>query len=217
MTAKQDEAYNKFREAIFNRSFKPGQFLTQAEIVNKLDISLGPLRDAMKRLECEELIFVIPQRGIQIALPNIKDIKEAFQLRILLEKEAVRYFTKNSSRTALDKLESVTRDLATKNLKPSRTDSLLSSALDADCSLHLTIINEMRNNQLKNIYQVVFDKVRIAWLATSYTQEIVQPVMEEHMQIIRAIKSGEPEKAAIAVEKHLILSLRRIMGVSENL
>lgn len=217
MTAKQDEAYNKFREAIFNRSFKPGQFLTQTEIVNKLDISLGPLRDAMKRLEWEELILVIPQRGIQIALPNIKDIKEAFQLRILLEKEAVRYFTKNPSRTALDKLESVTRDLATKNLKPSRTDSILSSALDADCSLHVTIINEMRNNQLKNIYQIVFDKVRIAWLATSYTQEIVQPVMEEHMQIIRAIKSGEPEKAAIAVEKHLILSLRRIMGVSENL
>ena len=41
--------------------------------------------------------------------------------------------------------------------------------------------------------------------------------MKEHIQIINAIKGGDPEKAAKAVEKHLIISLRRIMGVSDNL
>ena len=94
MTAKRDEAYDKFREAIFRRIFKPGQFLTQAEIVKKLGMSLGPLRDAIKRLEWEELVLVAPQRGLRIVLPNIKDIKEAFQLRIILEREAVRNFTR---------------------------------------------------------------------------------------------------------------------------
>ena len=217
LTAKQDEAYSKFKEAIFNRSFKPGQFLTQAEIVKKLDISLGPLRDAMKRLEWEELIFVIPQRGLQIALPSVKDIKEAFQLRIIFEKEAVRCYAKNPSQAILEKLETATRELVDKHPNSFPDNGILSNALDVEIALHVTLINEMKNDQLRNFYQVVFDKVRLAWLATSYTQEIVPPVMEEHLKIIRAIRFGEPEKAAMAMEKHLILSLRRIMGVSEHL
>lgn len=217
MTAKQDEAYGKFKEAIFNRTFKPGQFLTQAEIVKKLDLSLGPLRDAMKRLEWDELILVIPQRGLQIVLPNIKDIKEAFQLRIIFEKEAVRCFTRNPSQTILGKLESATRQLVSEHPNSSQSNGILNTALDVDHFLHMTLIDEMGNNQLRKFFQIVFDKVRLAWIATSYTQDIIQPVMEEHIQIIRAIKGGEPEKAAKAVEKHLIVSLRRIMGVSDNL
>jgi len=117
VTVKRDEAYQKFRNAIFNRTFKPGQFLTQAEIIKELGISLGPLRDAAKRLEWEELILLIPQRGLQIALPNIN------------------------------------------------------------------------------------------------TQNIIQPVMEEHLDVIEAVKFGNPELAAQAMEKRLNQSLRSIMGV----
>jgi DNA-binding GntR family transcriptional regulator len=217
LTAKQDEAYNKFKDAIFDRTFKPGQFLTQADIVKELDLSLGPLRDAMKRLEWEELILVIPQRGLQIVLPNIKDIKEAFQLRIIFEKEAARCFTRNPSQIILEKLESATHRLVSERPGSSKSNGILGNALDVDCFLHMTLIDEMGNNQLSNFFQIVFNKVRLAWIATSYTQEIIQPVMEEHMQIIEAIKGGDPEKAAKAVEKHLIISLRRIMGVSDNL
>ena len=213
MSTKREEAYHKLREAIFSRTFKPGQFLTQSEIVKELGISMGPLRDAIKRLEFEELVCVIPQRGLQIALPNIKDIKEAFQLRIILEKEAVRSFTRNPSRTILDKLRTATRELAGKCPDPSRARGILSHALEIDYSLHVTLINEMKNDQLNNFYRLVLDKVRIAWMAASYTKEIVQPVMKEHMEIIEAIKRGDRELAARAMEDHLNQSLRRIMGV----
>ena len=213
MTVKRDEAYQKFRAAIFNRTFKPGQFLTQAQIIKELGISLGPLRDAAKRLEWEALILVIPQRGLQIALPNIRNIKEAFQLRIILEKEAVRCFTKNSSRAVLEKLESATRKLAAKRSEPSQSEGILNDALEVDYSLHIALIDEMKNDQLRNFYQVIIDKVRVAWLSTSYTREIIRPVMEEHIEVIEAVKSGDPELAAQAMEKHLNQSLRRIMGV----
>ena len=213
MTAKREKAYNKFRTAIFSRTFKPGQFLTQAEISKKLNISLGPLRDAIKRLEWEELVFVIPQRGLQIALPNIKDIKEAFQFRIILEKEAVRYFTKHPSQAVLVKLESATHALAKKHQAMSLEENILNQALDLDYSLHEMLINELKNNQLKQFYQVVFDKIRIAWIVNSYTHKIVKPVMEEHIQIIDAIKTGDPKLAAHVMERHLNQSLRRIMGV----
>jgi DNA-binding GntR family transcriptional regulator len=217
LTAKQDEAYSKFKDAIFDRTFKPGQFLTQAEIVKELDLSLGPLRDAMKHLEWEELILVIPQRGLQIVLPNIKDIKEAFQLRIIFEKEAARHFTRNPSETILGKLESATHRLVSERSSSSQSNGILDIALDVDYFLHMTLIDEMGNSQLRKFFQIVFNKVRLAWLATSYTQKIIQPVMEEHIEIIKAIKGGDPEKAAKAVEKHLIVSLRRIMGVSDSL
>ena len=55
-----------------------------------LDVSIGPLREAIQQLMWEELVHVHPQRGIQIAQTNIKQVREAFQLRKILEKEAVR-------------------------------------------------------------------------------------------------------------------------------
>jgi DNA-binding GntR family transcriptional regulator len=213
MTTKSDNAYHKVRNAIFRGDFLPGQFLTQAEIVEKLGMSVGPLRDAMKRLAWEELVDVIPQRGLQIVLPNLKDIKEAFQLRIFFEKEAVRTFTQNPKPALLRKLETATHKLVSKpnNIVP--PNDVLSHALDLEYSLHMTFINEMKNDQIKKYFRIIFDKIRLTWIAASYTQEIIQPVMDEHMDVIRAAKRENPDRAAKAIEVHLNNSLKRIMGL----
>src|SRR6187399_164562 len=63
----REVAYDRFKVELFKRNLAPGQFVSQVELCELLDVPLGPTREALKRLEAESLVRLIPQRGIQIA------------------------------------------------------------------------------------------------------------------------------------------------------
>jgi len=63
----REVAYERFKVQLFKRNLVPGQFVSQGELCELLDVPLGPTREALKRLEAESLVRLIPQRGIQIA------------------------------------------------------------------------------------------------------------------------------------------------------
>src|SRR5581483_9745352 len=85
-------AYERFKMELFRRNLQPGQFVSQGELCALLDVPLGPTREALKRLEAESLVRLIPQRGIQITQIGVQLIHEAFEFRTVLELAAVRRF-----------------------------------------------------------------------------------------------------------------------------
>ena len=88
----REVAYERFKAQLFKRNLAPGQFVSQGELCELLDVPLGPTREALKRLEAENLVRLIPQRGIQITDIGVTLIHEAFQFRTVLELAAVRRF-----------------------------------------------------------------------------------------------------------------------------
>jgi DNA-binding GntR family transcriptional regulator len=210
---KKSLAYDLIKEKIFSRVLKPGQFVTQAELVKLLGVSLGPLREAIQQLMWEELVLVHPQRGIQIAQTNIRQVREAFQLRKILEKEAVRNFIENVSDENLGLLRKAINEIVRRNKAAAGDKTLLIDVLNVDFTFHETIVNELNNDLIRQVYSRNFDKIRIAWLESAYTSEIVAPAMKEHSLILEAIKLRDIDAADRAVENHLDISLKRIMGV----
>jgi DNA-binding GntR family transcriptional regulator len=206
-------AYDLIKEKIFARVLIPGQFVTQAELVKLLGVSIGPLREAIQQLMWEELVLVIPQRGIQIVQTNVKQVREAFQLRKILEKEAVRNFIKNASDEKVFLLENAIDKIVKRSQAAKEDETLLIDVLNVDFGFHETIINELRNDLISQVFKRNFDKIRIAWLESAYTYEIVDPAMKEHILILKAIKKRDTKEAEITIEDHLDISLKRIMGV----
>ena len=205
-------AYDLIKENIFSRALKPGQFVTQAELVKLLGVSLGPLREAIQQLMWEELVLVHPQRGIQIAQTNIKQVREAFQLRKILEKEAVHNFIRNASDEKVALLK-ISIDEVVERSKATREDeATLIDVLNVDFGFHETLIEELKNDLISQVFKRNFDKIRIAWLESAYTHEIVGPAMKEHARILKAIKKRDIKAADKAIEDHLEISLKRIMG-----
>src|SRR6187397_1634880 len=92
----REVAYERFKAQLFKRNLVPGQFVSQGELCELLDVPLGPTREALKRLEAENLVRLIPQRGIQITDIGVKLIREAFEFRIVLEVAAIRRFVKTA-------------------------------------------------------------------------------------------------------------------------
>lgn len=206
-------AYDLIKEKIFARILIPGQFVTQAELAKLLGVSIGPLREAIQQLMWEDLVLVIPQRGIQIVQTNIKQVREAFQLRKILEKEAVRNFIKNASDEKIFLLENAIDEIVKRRQAAKEDETLLIDVLNVDFGFHETIINELRNDLISQVFKRNFDKIRIAWLESAYTYEIVDPAMKEHILILKAIKKRDTKEAEVTIEDHLDISLKRIMGV----
>jgi len=108
----REKAYESFTRHLLARDVRPGQFVSQRRLVELTGLTLGAIRELIPRLEAEGLIKTVPQRGLQIAHIDLNLIREAFQLRVFLEKEAVALFTRSASDETIAKLLKQHRDIA---------------------------------------------------------------------------------------------------------
>src|ERR671912_1751488 len=89
----RERAYDSFTRHLLARDIRPGQFVTQRELVELTGLTLGAIRELVPRLEAEGLIKTVPQRGMQVAHVDLNLIRDAFQFRLFMEREAVAIFT----------------------------------------------------------------------------------------------------------------------------
>lgn len=205
-------AYDRFKERLFAQDLKPGQFVSQRELSELVDVPVGPLREALKKLEAESLVRLIPQRGIQIAAFDVAFLNDAFGLRRVLELAAARKFAADGPMTAIHDLETRTK----KSLEKVRRDptrEAMDEALRLDWAMHDMIVAHMDNALLSEVHRVNFDKIRLARLHRRFTPERVLPAIEEHLAVIAAFKARDPEKAELALGAHLNVAHRRAVGI----
>ncbi len=96
----REKAYESFTQKLLARDLKPGQFITQRQLVEITQLPLGGIRELIPRLEAEGLIKTVPQRGMQIAHIDLNLIRDAFQFRTILEREAASAFAEFGRRRA---------------------------------------------------------------------------------------------------------------------
>ncbi|MDQ4060638.1 MAG: GntR family transcriptional regulator, partial [Pseudomonadota bacterium] len=90
-------AYERFKKRLFARELPLGAVMSQSELCELLDVPVTPLRDAIRTLQAEGLVEILPRSGIRIPKPDTDLIRHTFQLRRILEREGVRQFLKVSS------------------------------------------------------------------------------------------------------------------------
>ncbi|MBK8084283.1 MAG: GntR family transcriptional regulator [Devosia sp.] len=105
--AQRNTGYERFRAALLDGRVRLGATLTQSDLCVILDMSLSPMRETMTLLQEEGLITVRKRAGVQVFHPDIDFFRANFQMRMLLEKEAVRRFARNASFEQLDELTQI--------------------------------------------------------------------------------------------------------------
>ena len=209
----REVAYERFKSELFKRNLTPGQFVSQGELCELLDVPLGPTREALKRLEAESLVRLIPQRGIQITDIGVTLIHEAFEFRTVLEVAAVRRFALHGDEAVVADLEERTTAVLRRLDGGSNTDPrLLDAALQVDWAMHDLIVEAMGNRIMMTAHQQNFDKIRMIRLH-GRSPRYLPLALEEHVAIIRALKKRDPDKAAAALEHHLKCAERRALGL----
>ncbi len=203
-TVKQRElAYASIIDKLLAREFVPGQFLSQRQLVESTGLPLGAIREIIPRLESEGLLTALPQRGIQIAHVDLNLIREAFQFRLVMEKEAVAQFTRTAPDAAVRALRERHESMLALALARPLTPQEEEEAQQIDWSMHDTLIDAMDNSIISMAYRVNSVKTRLINQERYTIGGRVAPVMREHLRVIEAIESRDPAKAVEALVDHI--------------
>ncbi|MFM7026280.1 MAG: GntR family transcriptional regulator [Limnohabitans sp.] len=206
-------AYENFRQQILQANVRPGQFVSQRELMQLLNMPLGAVRELIPRLEAEGLLRTVPQRGLQIAHVDLKLIHNAFQLRTLLEREAALHFASVISNDALQAIEQAHLAIIERAQHESITDELLTDATSVDWGLHDLMIDTLGNELISQAYRINSLRVRLIHLERStLSADILLPAMQEHLTLIAALKTRDPNRVADALGHHIHSAHARVLG-----
>lgn len=213
-TTQRQIAYERFSDQIVKARLKPGQFVSQRELVRLLDMSLAAVREMVPRLEAAGLIVTVPKRGLQVAPVNMKLIRNAFQVRLMVEREAVRHFVHSASDDELDAIEAEHKSIL-KRATAGKPDARLDMDAQAvDWGLHDRMVDAMGNEILSEIYRVNSLHVRLIRLDAQQVRERrVVPAMEEHLRFLKQLRARDETSAVRAIEEHIERSRQRVLEV----
>lgn len=208
-------AYQRFKEALFAKRILAGSTISQAELVAITGVPISPLREALQVLEAEGLIQVLPRSGIRIAKPDLALVRNAFQLRQILELPAVRHAAEAMPRDRVEAVEASHRQLLERMRAIEVTPALAEEVRLFDIGFHLEIVGFMNNPLLERAYRQAHDYVRLIRLDQLYQMSVraVGLTMNEHLAIIRACLARDADAAAAALEQHFAKAMQRALGL----
>lgn len=214
----RSRAYESFTQRLLADEIRPGQFISQRELVELTELPLGAIRELIPRLEAEGLVKTVPQRGMQVAHVDLNLIRDAFQFRLFLEREAVAVFAREAPEATisalLDDHERIIAACAEAESKGGVQPALLKEAQDIDWALHLTIIDALGNAIISDAYRVNQIKIRlIKQSKTKLNTTVLVPTMREHLAIIHAIQARDPDRAQDAIGTHILSARDRAIGL----
>lgn len=204
----RDRAYGNFTRHLLSKDLRAGQFVSQRELVELTGLTLAAVRELIPRLEVEGLVRTVPKRGMQIVHVDLNMVRDAFQFRAFLEVGAIKIFTQIATSETVSELRTAHEDIISK-CKSALTSGTISTDLVAqaqavDWTLHQTIIASLGNRIVEDAYRSNAIKIRlIKQEQTRLNSNLVIPTMQEHLKVIDAIASRDPDMAAAAIEDHI--------------
>jgi len=197
------KAYQSFTRHLLARDIHPGQFLSQRELVTLTGLPLGVIRELIPRLEAEGLIKTVPQRGLQITHLDLDLVREVFQFRLFIEREAIALFCQSASEAQLATLRKEHEDMLARINHEGESPALEAQAKTIDCNLHNTIVASLNNKIIWRSYNTNAIKM---WLINQKLVRITGRIaltMQEHLDIIKAIESRHAQTAVEAMTNHI--------------
>lgn len=209
----RDHAYSNFTEKLLAKDIRPGQIVSQRELVDLTGLPLGAIREMIPRLEADGLIKTVPKRGLQILSIDLALVRNAFQVRNIIEGEAISEFCKYASMEEIDKLAKEHHDIREEAIM-AVSPEVLQRAQQIDWAFHDRIIDAMGNAIISDIHRVNAIKIRLIRNSdTRMLPELVVSVLDEHLAIFTALKESDSAGAVKAIHSHINSAKRRALGM----
>jgi DNA-binding GntR family transcriptional regulator len=211
----RDRAYESFRQHLLALKIRPGQFISQRALVTLTGLSLAAIREMIPRLEADGLIVTVPKRGLRIAAMDLTLVRNAFELRRILECEAVAVFTRHATEAEVAALIVAHQGVLARAESGDRSKQLLDQAQTTDWAMHDALIDSLGNELVSNIYRVNSIKVRLARLEQSLLSEaVLMSALHEHSRVLAAIATRDVAGAVEALRAHIESAHLRALGLS---
>ena len=194
----RDVVFNTLRHAILKGELEPGERLMEIALAQKLGVSRTPIREAIRKLELEGLVVMVPRKGAEVADITEKDLRDVLEVRKALEELSIELAMRNMTEKNFGELEAA-NDTFAKNLEG---DDLIKIA-ESDVAFHEIIYMATGNNRLiqmiNNLREQMY-RYRLEYIKDKSSHE---RLVAEHNRIMAAMKSGDISEAKAAIRLHV--------------
>lgn len=194
----QQETVDKLRLAIFSGMFEPGSRLVESHLCAELGISRPSLREALRSLQAERLIDIVPNRGPSIPALTLEEMTAIYEVRELLELEAV---GRCSQRISKDQLHELEKSLSAFEEAASSNDSLARVKTAAD--FYSIILANCGNPILEEVHRGLVARISFFRARSMSLKGRAQSSLAEMREIFEAIAAGDEKAARKASKKHI--------------
>ena len=203
----RDVVFNTIKDGILTGRLKPGERLLENQLAEELGVSRTPIREALRMLEIENLVDLIPRKGAQVRKMSEKDIKDVLEIRKVLEELAAENMTRHS---IVDLKEAHLDFIRAFN----RGDS--EGVIEADTRFHDIIFDATKNDKLIQIISNISIQIyryRITYL--KLLTDISVPD-QQHLELINAFEKKDAVKARAVSGEHIEDQTREILKSIKN-
>ena len=195
----RDVVFNTLRDAILTGKLVPGERLMENQLAEKLGVSRTPVREALRMLELENLVELVPRKGAQVLDMSEKDIINILEVRSALEGLATSVACKKMTKEDLQQLKNMEVDF-----EKAVADNDVDHFVDIDEDFNDLIFAATENDKLINIFRnlrIQLYRYRMAQAKNNETS--MSTIVAHHRSIIRAIENHDAEEGASIAQGHI--------------
>lgn len=197
-TLKQ-QAYNIIKSKIISCEYLPNTLLNEEKLREEVHASRTPVRDALSRLEQENLIQILPKKGIMVAPLSIREINMINEARMLLEPYAVENYGERIPEERLQYYYDI--------FKQKNPENNMKAFYEVDNEFHQEFIDATGNDYFVSMYDRVFNQdCRLRILSGVKSKTRIENTRVEHFEIVAACMEKKWSEAAAAMRRHLVCS-----------
>lgn len=189
-------AEDAIRAMILDGRLAAGVRVNEVELADSLQISRGPLREAIQRLASQGMLTTKSHRGAYVREISTDELRDLYELRAALEVYALRKVAAQADPDTLARLADLLKQ--TKKLAKGPTD-----ADGAQLEFHRHLAEASGNRALRRAHSVVLQQIALARARAVSDDNLVHHALEQHVDVLEPLLAGDVESAGEALEEHL--------------
>ena len=207
----RDVVFENLRTAILEGNLKAGQRLMEVQLAEQLGVSRTPIREAIRKLELEGLVVMLPRKGAYVANMSFKDLIDVLEIRATLEGLAASLAAERRNDEDVIKLEKVAKEF-----EEGVRNADIEVVLKKDVEFHENIFLMANNKKLYHLITSLWEQVHRFRVMYVSNNEASLSLVDEHKRILDAIKNGDCELAKKYATQHIELAEQFFMENTIN-
>jgi DNA-binding GntR family transcriptional regulator len=198
---KTEKAYQAIKRAIVKGELTEGTFLSEGDVIQKYGVGRTPFREACNRLIHEGLLEIVPRRGYLVPELSFHDVRDLFELRVLLESAIIELAT---VRAGDEEIEELTRLAAEVPKRRKAASNGFETIIEANARFHLQLVKTTRNQELQRLLASVLERTeRVMYVELRFTKFDENAFKMIHEPIIEAMRKRDVEAAREALMRDI--------------
>lgn len=200
--------FHSIRDGILQGEYKEHEELREIALAKELSVSRTPVREALRQLELEGLVKIVPNKGAYVTGITEKDIKDIYQIRSMLEGLCARWATIHITQEQLDELDEIIL-LSEFHIKRENSERAEQIA-DLDARFHMVLYNASQSRILSHVLTDFHKYVLSSEKNYMTSEERARKSIREHKQILRAIREQDADMAEQYANAHILNAIQHL-------